>query len=211
MSYEFNSIDEALEDIKKGKLVIVLDSEEREYEGDFIGAAATVTPEMVNIMVTHGRGAFIAVFMPAGLCDKLEIPPMWQGKNDSFNETKFRLAVDAKSGGSGSSAHDRALTAQLLGKADTKPEDFVRPGHVVPIEAHPGGILARDGHTESGVELMKLAGIDPPVAIDLEILEDDGSMAHEEKLFELAKKFDLKVINVKDLIEYVKNKQNVEV
>ncbi len=206
MSYKFDSVEEAIKDIRNGKLVIVMDSKDREYEGDFIGAAATVTAETINFLVTEARGAFIAVFMPDGLCDALEIPPMGQ-TNDSFNQTKFRLAVDAKDGGSGSSAPDRALTVQLLGGKNTKASDFVRPGHVVPIQAHPQGLLARQGHTEAGVELARLAGFNPPVAVDLEILAQDGSMAHEETLFGLARKFDLKIIQVQDLVQYVRNSE----
>ncbi|MFZ5803168.1 MAG: 3,4-dihydroxy-2-butanone-4-phosphate synthase [Candidatus Omnitrophota bacterium] len=206
MAYQFDTVEEALKDIRAGKLVIVLDGKNREYEGDFIGAASMVTPETINFLVSYAKGAFVAVFMPAGRCDQLDIPPMGAGKNTSFNQTKFRLAVDAKKGGSGSSAIDRAMTVKLLGLADTKAEDFVRPGHVVPIEASGGGVVARPGHTEAGVELMRLAGIEPPVAVDLEILDDDGSMAHEEKLFELAKKFKIRIITIESLIAFVKSK-----
>lgn len=205
MKYQFDSIEDAISDIKAGKLVIVMDSKDREYEGDFIGSASLTTAETINLMVSYAKGAFIAVFTPFGLCDSLDIPPM-SSRNDSFNDTKFRLAVDAKKGGSGSSAQDRALTVNLLGDANTTADDFVRPGHVVPIQAHEGGIKARPGHTEAGVELMKLAGFNPPVAVDLEILDDDGSMAKEEKLFELAKKFNLKVITIESLIEFVNQK-----
>ena len=202
MEYKFDTIPAAIEDIKKGKLVIILDDEDREYEGDFIGAARLATPEMINLMVTYGRGAYIAIFMPAGRCDALEIPPM-NIRNDSFNGTKFRIAVDAKSNVSGSSAYDRAETVRLLGEPGSKPSDFVRPGHVVPIEANPKGLLGRRGHTEAGVELVRLAGFEPAVAVDLEILDDDGHMAKEKKLFELAKRFNLKVIRVVDLLAYV--------
>lgn len=202
MKNKFDTVEEAIRDIQKGKLVIVMDSKEREYEGDFIGAASKTTPETINFMTKYARGAYIAVFMPAGICDKFDIPPM-AGINDSFNKTKFRLAVDAKKSVSGSSAHDRALTVNLLGNPKSKPSDFVRPGHVVPIEADPRGLAGRRGHTEAGVELVKLAGIEPAVAVDLEILDDDGSMAHEKKLFELAEEFSLKIIQVEDLAAYV--------
>lgn len=202
MSYKFDSVQDAIQDIRKGRLVIVMDSKEREYEGDFIGAASLVTPETINFMLTEARGAYIAIFMPAGRCDALAIPPM-SVNNESFNTTKFRVSVDAKSNVSGSSAFDRAETVRLLGDPKARPQDFVRPGHVVPIEAHPQGLMGRKGHTESGVELVRLAGIEPAVAVDLEILDVDGRMAHEERLFALAKKFSLKIISLDDIIEFV--------
>jgi len=183
-----------------------MDSKDREYEGDFVGAAVKVTPEMINFMLTHARGAFIALFMPAGRCDQLNIPSM-AAQNSSFNNTKFRMSVDGKNNVSGSSAYDRAETVNLLGNPKAKSEDFVRPGHVIPIEANPKGLLGRKGHTEAGVELIKLAGINPPVAVDLEILDDDGQMAHEEKLFEIAEKFDLKIISIDNLLEFIKSKE----
>ncbi|MCG3175916.1 MAG: Riboflavin biosynthesis protein RibBA [Candidatus Omnitrophica bacterium] len=203
--YKFDPIEDAIKEVRKGKLVIIMDSKEREYEGDFVGAASKMTPETINFMLTHARGAYIAIFMPAGRCDKLDIPPMGV-RNESFNHTKFRVSVDGKDNVSGSSAYDRAQTVNLLGDPAAKPSDFVRPGHVVPIEANPKGLLGRKGHTESGVELMRLAGIDPPVAVDLEILDEDGTMAHEDRLFALAKKFKLKIISVDDLVEYVTRK-----
>ena len=205
MSYRFDSIEDAVKDVREGKLVIIMDSKEREYEGDLIGAAAKVTPEMINFMVKEARGAYIAIFMPAGRCDALEIPPMGV-VNHSFNQTKFRVSVDAKSNVSGSSAYDRAETVRLLGDPKAKEGDFVRPGHVVPIEANPKGLLGRKGHTESGVELVKLAGFNPSVAVDLEILDESGHMAHEDALFALAKKFSLKIITVDDLVEHVTKK-----
>lgn len=195
MSSPFDSIDAALSDLRAGKLVIVLDDHDREYEGDLIGAASLVTPQTINFMVTHARGAFVAVFTPAGWCDRLEIGPMGAA-NDSFNQTQFRIAVDARNGGSGSSAADRALTVNLLGQHATCAGDFVKPGHVVPIEAHRGGLAARRGHTEAGVALMELAGFTPPVAVDLEILNEEGHMAREAALFALARRFDLKVITL---------------
>jgi 3,4-dihydroxy 2-butanone 4-phosphate synthase / GTP cyclohydrolase II len=206
MKYSFDSVEEAIQDIKKGKLVIIMDSKEREYEGDFVGAACHTTPETINFMVTHARGAYIAIFMPAGRCDELEIPPMTL-KNEAFNKTKFRISVDGIGNVSGSSAFDRAQTVNLLGDPEAKPKDFVRPGHVVPIEANAKGLFGRKGHTEAGVELVRLAGIDPPAAVDLEILDDDGRMAHEEKLFSLARKFNLKIITVDALVEYLTARQ----
>lgn len=195
MAFSFDSIDTALQDLRAGKLVIVLDDPDRECEGDLIGAASLMTPQTLNFMVTHGRGAFVAVFTPHGWCDQLQIGPMG-ASNDSFNQTQFRVAVDARAGGSGSSAMDRALTGNLLGRASSRAADFVRPGHVVPIEAHAGGLAARRGHTEAGVALMTLAGFSPPVAVDLEVLDEDGAMAQESALFALARRFDLKVITL---------------
>lgn len=203
MNDTFDSIEAALADLRAGKLVVVLDDQDREYEGDLIGVAALMTPQSINFMVTHARGAFVAVFTPSGWCDQLGIGPMGL-ENDSFNQTQFRVAVDAGTGGSGSSAADRALTVNLLGQASTQAKDFVRPGHVVPIEAHPGGLAARRGHTEAGVALMKLAGFTPPVAVDLEILSENGDMAHELELFALAKRFDLKIITVDSVVEHLK-------
>ena len=208
MKYKFDSVKDSITDIRKGKLVIVMDSKEREYEGDFIGAATLVKPETINFLVTHARGAFIAVFMPYDRCNQLNIPPMGTS-NDSFNQTKFRLAVDTRTGTSGSSAIDRAKTVNQLANPQAKAEDFVRPGHVVPIEANPRGLLGRKGHTEAGVELVRLAGIQPNVAVDLEILDDDGSMAHEKKLFELSKKFNLRIITVDQLFDYVSTENQV--
>ena len=202
MKYQFDRIEDAVEDIRKGKLVIIMDSKDREYEGDFVGAGSKVTPESINFLTKYARGAYVAVFMPAGLCDKLNIPPMGPN-NDSFNQTKFRLAVDGKGCSSGSSAFDRALTVNLLADPNSRPSDFVRPGHVVPIEANKDGLKGRRGHTEAGVELVRAAGVEPAVAVDLEILDDDGNMAHEEKLFELARRFNLKIIQVEDLISYL--------
>lgn len=199
---KFDTVESALAALKQGHLIILLDDEDREYEGDLIGAATLASPEIINFMVTHGRGAFIAVFTPHGWCEQLEIGPMGS-ENDSFNGTQFKVAVDARNGGSGSSARDRAMTVNLLGRRSTQPADFVKPGHVVPIEAHPEGLTARRGHTEAGVTLMQLAGFDPPVAVDLEILDDQGEMAKEPVLFELARQFDLRIITVQSLVEHL--------
>jgi len=203
MNYQFDSIEDAINEVKNGRLIIVLDSKDREYEGDFIGAAAKVTPETINFMLKYARGAFIATFMPPGICSKLKIPPMSVG-NTSFNKTNFRVSVDAKSAITGSSAFDRAKTVNLLAGPQSKHEDFVIPGHVIPIEATQKGLFGRGGHTEAGVALVKLAGFDPAVAIDLEILNEDGTMAHEEHLFYLAKKFQLKIINIDSLLKFLK-------
>lgn len=198
----FDTIDSALADLRAGKLIILLDDEDRECEGDLIGAAALVTPATINFMVTEARGAFIATFMPHGRCESLGIGPMG-AVNDSFNQTQFRVAVDARAGGSGSSAPDRALTVNLLGSEGTVAADFVQPGHVVPIEAHPQGLAVRRGHTEAGVALMKLAGFTPPVAVDLEILDQSGEMAKLPALLDMARRFGLKIITVASLVSHL--------
>ncbi len=203
MEKKLDSIEDVIQDIKKGKLVIVMDSKKRENEGDFIGAASMVTPLMINFMLSYARGAFIAVFMPPGRCESLKIPPMLE-KNDSFNVTNFRISVDAKIGKSGSSALDRANTVTLLADPLAKPEDFVRPGHVIPIEAHSQGLLKRQGHTEAGVALVQLAGFVPAVAVDLEILDEDGTMAHEDKLFSVASKFGIKIVDIESILDFLK-------
>jgi 3,4-dihydroxy 2-butanone 4-phosphate synthase/GTP cyclohydrolase II len=208
MKYVFDSIEEAVKEIKRGHLVIVMDSKDREYEGDFIGAASKATPEMINFMVTHGRGAFIAVFMPSGRCDQLDIPPMGV-VNRSFNQTKFRTSVDATKNTTGSSTFDRSETVRLLGNSKTKATDFVRPGHIVPIEANYKGLERRNGHTEAGVELVRLAGVEPAAAVDLEILDKNGHMAHEKELFRLAKEHKLKIISIENLKNYLTAKRNI--
>ncbi len=207
MEKKLDSIEDVIQDIKNGKLVIVMDSKERENEGDFIGAASMVTPSLINFMLSYARGAFIAVFMPHGRSDNLKIPPMIE-KNDSFNVTNFRISVDAKIGKSGSSALDRANTVTLLADPLAKPEDFVRPGHVIPIEAHSKGLLKRQGHTEAGVAIVQLAGLDPPVAVDLEILDTDGTMANEEKLFSLAREMGMKIIDIESILDVLKQTEN---
>lgn len=202
MDKKFDSVEEAVEELRKGRLVLVMDSKQREGEGDFIGVASKVNPETVNFILSEARGAFVAAFMPHGRCDFLGIPPM-NVENDSFNQTKFRVSVDAKMCFSGSSAHERATTVNLLGDQNAKPTDFVKPGHVVPIEASQGRLKDRQGHTEAGVTLVELAGFNPPVAIDLEILDHDGRMAREEKLFSLARKHELKIIDIDSVIRYI--------
>ncbi len=201
LPYKYNKIKETIEDFKKGKFVIVIDSKKREGEGDFIAAASKINPKKINFLLENARGAFIAVFTPSGLCKKLQIPNMLS-LNNSFNKTNFRVSVDSIEGSSGSSAYDRAKTVKLFGSTKARPKDFVKPGHVIPIESNPGGILKRKGHTEAGVLLAKLAGFNPPVAVDLEILDKTGKMAKEKYLFHLAKRFNLKIISINSLIEF---------
>ena len=204
---QFHSVEEAIEDIKNNKIVIVLDSIKRENEGDFICAGAKVTPEMINFMVTHARGAFIAAFCERGRCEELGIPSQrTSGENTEANKTRMMVSVDAAAGGSGSSTGDRSLTMNILAKPGAVSDELRKPGHVIPIEAVSGGILERQGHTEAGVELVKLAGIKPAVAVDLEILDQDGNMASREYLFQMAMDFGLKIINIDQIIAFVKEK-----
>ncbi len=196
-----DSIESAIEDIKKGKLVIVVDDEDRENEGDFIGAASCVTPEMINFMSTHGRGLICAPLIEER-CDELQLPPM-VSSNTSLHETAFTVSVDLLGNGctTGISAHDRSKTVQALIDPNTKPEDLGRPGHIFPLRAKRGGVLRRTGHTEATIDLAELAGL-YPAGVLVEIMNEDGSMARLPELEEIAKKFDLKLISIKDLIEY---------
>ena len=204
---QFHSVEDALEDIKNNKIVIVVDSIKRENEGDFICAAANVTPQMINFMITHARGAFIAAFCECGRSEELGIPPQrTAGENTEANKTRMMVSVDAAAGGSGSSAGDRSLTMNILARNGAVSNELRKPGHVIPIEAVSGGILERQGHTEAGVELVKLSGISPAVAVDLEILDTDGNMASREYLFQMAKEHGLKIINIDQIISFVKKK-----
>jgi len=204
---QFHSVEEAVEDIKNNKIVIVVDSIKRENEGDFICAAANVTPQMINFMVTHARGAFIAAFCECGRSEELGIPPQrTAGENTEANKTRMMVSVDAAAGGSGSSAGDRSLTMNILARNGAVSNELRKPGHVIPIEAVSGGILERQGHTEAGVELVKLSGISPAVAVDLEILDTDGNMASREYLFQMAREHGLKIINIDQIISFVKKK-----
>jgi len=198
---KLNSIEEALLDIQKGKLVIVVDDENRENEGDFIGAAEHVTPEMVNFMATHGRG-LICTPITEALARSLELELM-VGKNTVLHETQFTVSVDLIGEGctTGISAQDRAKTIKSLTSPETKPKDLGRPGHIFPLIAREGGVLRRSGHTEAAVDLAKLAGCEP-VGILVEILNEDGTMARLPELIKIAKKHDLKIISIEDLIEY---------
>ncbi len=198
--YKFNRIDEAIEDFREGKILIVVDDEDRENEGDFIMAATKVTPEKINFMATKGRG-LICVAMTEERLDELELHPMVQ-RITALHGTKFTVSVDAvKNTTTGISAHDRAQTIRVLIDPYAKPSDLARPGHVFPIKAEKGGVLSRAGHTEAVVDLARLAGL-YPAGVLCEIMDDDGSMARVPKLMKLAKKHDLKIITIRDLIEY---------
>lgn len=196
-----DSIESAIQDIKNGKLVIVVDDEDRENEGDFVTAARNVTPEVINFMSMHGRG-LICASITEERCVELNLHPMVTD-NTSVHETAFTVSIDLLGQGctSGISAHDRAKTIQALVSPETKPEDFGRPGHIFPLRAKKGGVLRRAGHTEATIDLARLAGFEPAGAL-VEIMNEDGSMARLTELKEIAAKFNLKIISIKDLIEY---------
>ena len=198
---KFNTIEEAVIDIKDGKIVIVIDDENRENEGDFVAAAEKVTPEMINFMATHGKGLICAPLLESR-CDELGLDLMI-GRNTAAFETPFTISVDLIGNGctTGISASDRSKTIKALVNKKTKPEVLGKPGHIFPLKARKGGVLRRAGHTEASIDLARLAGLEPAGVI-VEILNEDGSMARTKELFKIAEKFDLKFITIKDLIEY---------
>ncbi len=200
MKITLNKIDETVQDIKNGKIVIVVDDPGRENEGDLIIAAEKSTPEAINFMAKYGRG-LICVPMTKERLDKLNLHPMIQN-NDERYKTDFTVSVDAREGTTtGISVHDRAQTIKTLMDKNTKPEDLVKPGHIFPLRAKPGGVLERAGHTEAAVDLAKLAGL-YPAGVICEILNEDGTMARMEQLIKFAEKHNLKIISIADLIEY---------
>ena len=196
----FNTIEEAISDIKEGKVVIVIDDENRENEGDFVAAAEKVTPEMINFMATHGRGLICAPLLESR-CEELGLELMI-GKNTAAYETPFTVSVDLIGDGctTGISASDRSKTVKALVDEKTKPEQLGKPGHIFPLKARKGGVLRRAGHTEASIDLARLAGL-KPAGVIVEILNEDGSMARTNELYIIAKKFHLKFITIKDLIE----------
>lgn len=196
----FNTIEEAIEEIRNGRMLIVVDDEDRENEGDLIMAASKVEPTHINFMATHGRG-LICMPMRETRLKELDIQPMVQ-KNTSHHGTQFTISVDAlKNTTTGISAHDRAVTIRALVDSATKPDDLVRPGHVFPIKAEEGGVLSRAGHTEAAVDMASLADL-YPAGVLCEIMDDDGTMARVPRLMEIARKHNLKIITIRDLIEY---------
>ncbi len=203
-----DSIESAIEDIQQGKLVIVVDDEERENEGDFITAAENVTPEIINFMSTHGRGLICAP-LSEDRCDALNLQPMVTD-NTSLHSTPFTVSIDLLGHGctTGISASDRAKTVQALVDKGTKPEDLGRPGHIFPLRARKGGVLRRTGHTEATVDLSRLAGFSE-AGVLVEIMNEDGTMARLAQLKEIAKKFDLKLVSIKDLIAYRLSKETL--
>ncbi len=199
----FDSIESAIEDIKRGKLVVVADDEDRENEGDFVTAAGNITPEVINFMSKYGRGLICAA-LPEERCDELGLELM-VNNNTALHETAFTVSVDLLGHGctTGISAHDRAKTIQALIDPFTTVADLGRPGHIFPLRAKKGGVLRRAGHTEAAVDLARLAGFQPPFGgVLVEIMNEDGSMARLAQLEEVAKRFDFKLISIKDLIEY---------
>jgi len=214
---ELNSIEDAINDIRLGKVVVVVDDENRENEGDFIAAAEKVTPEMINFMALHGRGLICAPLTETR-CDELELNMMVQN-NTVLHNTQFTVSVDLIGNGctTGISTSDRSKTIKSLVDPNTKPHDLGRPGHIFPLKAKNGGVLRRTGHTEAAVDLARLAGLEP-AGILVEILNDDGSMARLPELRVVAKKFDLKIISIEDLVAYrmehdslIKKKQDFQI
>ncbi len=197
---KFNTIEEALDDFKQGRMIIVVDDEDRENEGDLLMAAEKVTPEAINFMATYGRG-LVCTPMTAERCDELDLPAMVTNNTDS-HETAFTVSVDAKGKTTtGISAHERAITIKTLLDPGTKPEDLSRPGHVFPLRAKNGGVLRRAGHTEAAVDLARMAGM-YPAGVICEIMKDDGTMARVPELMEFATRHGLKIITIADLINY---------
>jgi 3,4-dihydroxy 2-butanone 4-phosphate synthase/GTP cyclohydrolase II len=196
-----NTIESAIDDIKLGKLIIVVDDEDRENEGDFVTAAHNVTPEVINFMSKYGRGLICAPLIEER-CDELELDLM-VNNNTALHETAFTVSIDLLGHGctTGISAHDRAKTIQALIDKKTKPEDLGRPGHIFPLRAKKGGVLRRAGHTEATIDLARLAGFEP-AGVLVEIMNEDGSMARLPELTEIAKQHNFKIISIKDLIEY---------
>ncbi|AEG59972.1 bifunctional 3,4-dihydroxy-2-butanone-4-phosphate synthase/GTP cyclohydrolase II [Desulforamulus ruminis] len=199
MTFTFNTIEEAIEDIRAGKMVVVVDDEDRENEGDLIMAAEKVTTEAVNFMATHGRG-LICMPIYGERLDQLALPAMVSNNTDPHG-TAFTVSVDAKECSTGISAVERALTIQKIMDPDTQPEDLRRPGHIFPLRAKEGGVLVRTGHTEASVDLSRLAGL-KPAAVICEIMKDDGTMARVPELVEFCKTHNLKLITIADLIKY---------
>ncbi len=198
---KLNTIEEAIEDIRQGKIIIVVDDEDRENEGDFLAAAEKVTPEMINFMATHGRGLICAP-LTENRCKELGLNSMVNNNTDPL-ETAFTVSVDLRGNGvtTGISAADRALTILSLVDPNTKPHELARPGHIFPLIAKQGGVLRRTGHTEAAIDFARLAGF-KPAGVIVEIMNEDGSMARLPQLVKVAKKFNLKLVSIEDLVAY---------
>lgn len=198
---QLNTIEEAIADIKKGKVIIVVDDKDRENEGDFVAAAEMVTPEMINFMATHGRGLICAP-LTESRCKELQLE-MMVGNNTDPMETAFTISIDLKGNGvtTGISASDRAKTIQALINTNTKPHDLSKPGHIFPLKAREGGVLRRTGHTEAAIDFARLAG-HQPAGVIVEIMNEDGTMSRLPQLVEVAKRFDLKLVSIEDLVAY---------
>ena len=208
MLNQLNTIEEALEDIRNGKVVIVVDDEDRENEGDFVAAAEMASPEMINFMATHGRGLICTPILEER-AEELELE-MMVGKNTDPNQTQFTVSIDLIGHGctTGISASDRAKTVLALIDENTKPEDLGRPGHIFPLKAKKGGVLRRTGHTEASVDLARLAGL-KPAGVIVEVMNEDGTMARLPQLKVIAKKHDLKLISIEDLVAYRMQKESL--
>lgn len=198
---ELNTIEEGIADIREGKIIIVVDDEDRENEGDFVTSAELITPEKINFMATHGRGLICAPITEER-CEELELDLM-VGRNTSMHETPFTVSVDLLGHGctTGISAYDRAMTVAALASSDTVPEDLGRPGHIFPLKAKNRGVLRRTGHTEATVDLCRLAGL-KPCGVLVEVMNEDGTMARLPNLVKVAQRFGLKIVSIKDLISY---------
>ena len=206
-NFKLNTIEEALDDFREGKFVIVVDDEDRENEGDFIIAAEKITPEAVNFMLKNGRGVLCAP-ITLSRCKELELPPQ-VNSNTSLLGTPFTVTIDTVDGcTTGVSTEDRAATIKALADPTSKPETFARPGHINPLYAQDNGVLRRAGHTEASIDLARLAGLYPAAAL-IEIMNEDGTMARLPQLVEIAKKHSLKIISIKDLIEYRLKKESI--
>ncbi len=208
MEFKLNTIEQAIEDIKAGKVIIVVDDEDRENEGDFVVAARSITPEIINFMATHGRGLICAPLVE-DRCNELGLE-MMVSSNNSLYETPFTVSVDLIGHGctTGISASDRAKTIQALIDPTINPEELGKPGHIFPLKAKRGGVLRRAGHTEAAIDLARLAGFEPAGVI-VEIMNEDGSMARLPDLIKIAERFDLKLVSIKDLIAYRINKETL--
>ncbi|RVT76514.1 3,4-dihydroxy-2-butanone-4-phosphate synthase [Flavobacterium sufflavum] len=198
---QLHTIEEAIEDIRQGKIILVVDDEDRENEGDFLAAAEKVTPEMINFMATHGRG-LICTPLTEKRCKELDLKPMVTNNTDHM-ETAFTVSVDLKGNGvtTGISAADRAKTVLSLIDTKTKPQDLARPGHIFPLIAKEGGVLRRTGHTEAAIDFARLAGF-KPAGVIVEVMNEDGTMARLPQLVKIAKKFDIKVVSIEALVAY---------
>jgi len=203
----FSSVEEAVQDIREGRPVIVVDDENRENEGDIVVASEKITPQLINFMAKEARGLICVALLPERI-KELNLPPMVD-ENTALHETDFTVSVDAAYGvTTGISAYDRAFTIKLLIDRNSKPSDFAKPGHVFPIKAKEGGVLVRAGHTEASVDLARIAGLYPSGVI-CEIMKEDGTMARLPDLIEFAKKHNLKIVTIKDLIEYRRKREKL--
>ncbi|HNX29017.1 MAG TPA: bifunctional 3,4-dihydroxy-2-butanone-4-phosphate synthase/GTP cyclohydrolase II [Syntrophomonadaceae bacterium] len=201
-----NTIEEAVNDIRQGKMIIVVDDEDRENEGDLVVAAEKVTPEIINFMVTNAKG-LVCVPIISERLDELDIPPMVTENTDN-HETAFSVSIDHKTTTTGISAHERAASIIALTDSNCKAEDFRRPGHIFPLRYKKGGVLRRAGHTEGSVDLARMAGF-YPAAVICEIINDDGTMARLPQLIEFARKYDLKIVSIAELIEHRRRKEKL--